>query len=155
MPTRVHPRSPGQGFASEVLRNPAAFLLIAAYTFHSFELLGMWAWTPAFLSASLMRGGQDLGRATGGGASLTALFHVTGFLASLSAGALSDRLGRTVVIIGMLGVSTACSLLFGWLIAAPFWILLAVGLLYGFSAVGDSSVLSVGLTRAGPPQGRG
>src|SRR5581483_9193079 len=92
-----------------------------------------------------------LGRAAGGGARLSALFHLTGFLASLSAGWLSDRLGRTAVIIGMLAVSTACSLLFGWLVAAPFWVLLGVGLLYGFSAVGDSPVLSVGLTEIVAP----
>lgn len=152
MPTRIHPRAPGKSFASEVVRNPGASLLIASYTFHSWELLGMWAWTPAFLSASLMRDGLDLGRATGGGARLAALFHVTGFLASMSAGALSDRFGRTAVILGMLGVSTACSFLFGWLVAAPFWVLLAVGLVYGFSAVGDSPVLSVGLTEAVAPQ---
>jgi MFS family permease len=124
---------------------------MAAYTFHSWELLGMWAWTPAFLSASLMRDGVELGRATFGGARLTALFHLTGFVASLSAGWLSDRFGRTAVIIGMLAVSTTCSFLFGWLVAAPFWILLVVGLVYGFSAVGDSPVLSVGLTEVVAP----
>ena len=150
-PTRIHPRRPGQGFGSEFLRNPAALLLTVSYTFHSWELLGMWAWTPAFLSASLMLQGQDLARATGGGARLTALFHLTGFLASSTAGHLSDRFGRTAVIIAMLLVSTACSLAFGWLVAAPFWLLLLVGLVYGFSAVGDSPVLSVALTEAVAP----
>jgi MFS family permease len=151
-PTRIHPRRTGQGFSSEFLRNPGALLLTAAYTFHSWELLGMWAWTPAFLSASLMLQGQELGRATGGGARLSALFHLTGFLASSTAGYLSDRCGRTAVIVAMLAVSTACSLLFGWLVAAPFWILLGVGLIYGFSSVGDSPVLSVALTEAVAPQ---
>ncbi|MBI4013144.1 MAG: MFS transporter [Candidatus Rokubacteria bacterium] len=150
-PTRVHPRAADVGFASEVLKNPGALLLMAAYTFHSWELLGMWAWTPAFLSAALMREGMELGRATGGGARITALFHLTGFLASLSAGWLSDRFGRTAVIVAMLAVSTACSFFFGWLVAAPFWVLLLVGLVYGFSAVGDSSVLSVGLTEVVAP----
>ena len=41
---------------------------------------------------------------------------------------------------------------FGWLVAAPFWFLLLVGLVYGFSAVGDSPVLSVALTEAVAPQ---
>ena len=151
-PTRIHPRRAGQGFGAEFLRNPAALLLTVAYTFHSWELLGMWAWTPAFLSASLTLQGHDLTRATGGGARLTALFHLTGFLASSGAGHLSDRFGRTTIIIAMLAVSTACSLAFGWLVAAPFWILLLIGLLYGFSAVGDSPVLSVALTEAVAPQ---
>jgi MFS family permease len=152
MPNRVHPRRAGEGFRSEFLRNPAALLLTLAYTCHSWELLGMWAWTPAFLSASLMLQGQDLGRATGGGARLGALFHLTGFLASSTAGYLSDRFGRTTVIIAMLAVSTGCSLTFGWLVAAPFWLLLLVGLVYGFSSVGDSPVLSVALTEAVAPQ---
>ncbi len=77
-PTRIHPRQAGQGFVSEFLRNPAALLLTVGYTCHSWELLGMWAWTPAFLSASLVLQGQDLARATGGGARLGALFHLTG-----------------------------------------------------------------------------
>lgn len=152
MPTLIHPRRAGEGFSSEFLRNPAAILLTIGYTCHSWELLGMWAWTPAFLSASLVLQGQDLTRATGGGARLGALFHVTGFLASSTAGHLSDRFGRTTVIIAMLAVSTVCSLTFGWLISAPFWILLLVGLLYGFSGVGDSPVLSVALTEAVAPQ---
>jgi MFS family permease len=151
MPTRIHPRV-RHGFSSEFLRNPAALLLTAGYTCHSWELLGMWAWTPAFLSASLMLQGHDLARATGGGARLTALFHVTGFLASSTAGHLSDRFGRTSVIIAMLTMSTVCSLTFGWLVAAPFWLLLLVGLVYGFSSVGDSPVLSVALTEAVAPQ---
>jgi hypothetical protein len=48
----------------------------------------------------------------------------------------------------MLAVSTACSFVFGWLIAAPFWLLLLIGFVYGFSSVGDSPVLSVALTEA-------
>jgi MFS family permease len=151
LPTRVHARRAGQGFTTEFLRNPAALLLTASYTFHSFELLGMWAWTPAFLSASLMLQGRDLQAATGGGATVSSLFHLTGFLASASAGHLSDRFGRTAVIIGMLAVSSACSLCFGWLVAAPFWVLLLVGLVYGFSSVGDSPVLSVGITEVVAP----
>jgi len=91
----ARPPSPGRpGILGRLPRNPVALLLTAAYTFHSWELLGMWAWTPSFLSASLVRQGQDLARATGGGARLTALFHLTGFAASLCAGWLSDRLGR-------------------------------------------------------------
>jgi MFS family permease len=151
-PTLVHPRRTGQGFSTEFLRNPGALLLTAGYTFHSWELLGMWAWTPSFLSASLMRQGQALGQATGGGARLSALFHLTGFSASLCAGWLSDRFGRTTVIIAMLGVSTVCSFVFGWLGSAPFWLLLLVGLFYGFSSVGDSPVLSVGLTEVVAPR---
>src|SRR4029450_7631120 len=98
---------------------------------------------------------RRLGGRTGGVPRRGALSHVPGFLASSTAGHLSDRFGRTTVIIAMLAVSTACSLAFGWLVAAPFWLLLLVGVVYGFSAVGDSPVLSVALTEAVAPQGLG
>jgi len=51
------PRGPRQSFAKEVLANKPAVLLISGYTFHCWELLGMWAWSPAFLAACLVAGG--------------------------------------------------------------------------------------------------
>lgn len=133
-------------FGDELLRNRAAQLMIAGYTFHSWELLGMWAWTPAFLTAVLAAHGLGLSRSAGIGANLTALFHVMGIVASSVGGWLSDRWGRTAVIIGMMAVSTACSFTFGWLLAAPLTLVVLVGLIYGFSALGDSPVYSTGIT---------
>lgn len=133
-------------FGDELLRNRAAQLMIAGYTFHSWELLGMWAWTPAFLTAVLATHGLELGRSAGIGANLTALFHVMGIVASSAGGWLSDRWGRTAVIIGMMAVSTTCSFTFGWLLAAPVALVVLVGLIYGFSALGDSPVYSTGIT---------
>lgn len=130
----------------ELLRNRAAQLMITGYTFHSWELLGMWAWTPAFLTAVLATHGLGVSQSAGLGAKLTALFHVMGIVATSVGGWLSDRLGRTAVIIGMMVVSTACSLSFGWLLTAPLALVVLVGLVYGFSAIGDSPVYSTGIT---------
>ena len=85
-------------------------LVIAGYTFHSWELLGMWAWTPTFLAACFVAAGSELTRGAGLGAYMTALFHVTGMLAALLAGAFADRFGRTPVIFVMATVSALCSL---------------------------------------------
>jgi MFS family permease len=63
-------------------------------------------------------------------------------------GRLSDRLGRRVVLLALAATSAACSLAFGWLIATPIAIVFAVGALYGFTALGDSPVLSTALTEA-------
>ncbi len=130
----------------DLLRNRAAQLMIAGYTFHSWELLGMWAWTPAFLAAVLTAHGFEVRRSAGLGATLTALFHVMGIVASSVGGSLSDRWGRTAVIIAMMAVSTACSFTFGWLVIAPLAVVVLVGLIYGFSAIGDSPVYSTGIT---------
>jgi MFS family permease len=40
-------------FTREVLRNRHAMFLIWGYTFHNWELQGMWSWTPAFMAACL------------------------------------------------------------------------------------------------------
>ena len=140
-----------QRFTKEVLGNKPAMLLIGSYTFHTYETLGMWAWTPAFLTACLAFGGTGGLNSAGQGAQITAAFHFTGLIASVSMGMLSDRLGRARVIIMMAGISTVCSFVFGWTIGWPFVIIVGIGLIYGFSSLGDSPVLSTALTEVVRP----
>jgi MFS family permease len=139
-------------FDTDLSGNRPAQLMIAGYVFHSWELLGMWAWTPAFIAAALAIHGTTLERAAGLGAALSALFHVMGIVASTVGGALSDRWGRTAVIAGMMFVSSACSFGFGWMLAAPLALIVVVGSIYGFSALGDSSVYSTGITETVRPE---
>jgi MFS family permease len=151
----VTPRSGGPALGTAVLKNKPAMLVTAGYTMHSWELLGMWAWTPAFLAACFVAAGSDLTRGAGLGALMTALFHVTGTVASVTAGLLADRYGRTVVIFAMASLSTACSLSFGWLLGGPLALILAIGLVYGFAALGDSPIYSTAITEVVPPAYRG
>ena len=139
-------------FDADLAGNRPAQLMIWGYVFHSWELLGMWAWTPAFIAAALAVQGTTIDRAAGLGASLSAIFHVMGIVASATGGALSDRWGRTAVIGGMMLVSSACSFGFGWMLAAPLLLLVVVGSIYGFSALGDSSVYSTGITETVRPE---
>jgi MFS family permease len=151
----VPPRATSQRFTGEVLRNRPAMLVIAGYIFHSWELLGMWAWTPAFLAACFVAAGSELSRGAGLGAYVTSLFHLTGMLAALAAGVLADRFGRTPVILAMAAVSAACSLVFGWLIGTSLALVVGVGLLYGFAALGDSPIYSTAITEVVAPAYRG
>jgi MFS family permease len=147
-----HTAAPGLWKFSETMRrNRAAQLMVAGYTFHCWELLGMWAWTPAYLTVVFAATGLDLSRSAGIGANLSALFHVMGIVAASVCGWLSDRWGRTAVIIAMMATSTVCSFTFGWLLTAPLGLLLLVGLVYGFSALGDSPVYSAGITEVVEP----
>jgi MFS family permease len=139
-------------FDADLAGNRPAQLMIWGYVFHSWELLGMWAWTPAFIAAALAFQGTTIERAAGLGASLSAIFHVMGIVASATGGALSDRWGRTAVIAGMMLVSSACSFGFGWMLAAPLLLIVVVGSIYGFSALGDSSVYSTGITETVRPE---
>jgi MFS family permease len=139
-------------FDADLSGNRPAQLMVWGYVFHSWELLGMWAWTPAFVAAALTIHGATVESAAGSGASLSALFHITGIIASAAGGALSDRWGRTAVIAGMMLASSACSFGFGWMLAAPLALIVIVGSLYGFSALGDSSVYSTGITETVRPE---
>lgn len=150
-PNLVHARRPESRFGSAVLKNPRAMRLVAGYTFHSWELLGMWAWVPAFLAAAFVVSGAGSVRAVELSAYVSASFHVMGLVASSSMGGLSDRLGRRAVLVGLAASSTACSFAFGWLIGWPMALLFAVGAVYAFTALGDSPVLSTAFTEAVPP----
>ncbi|HET7875361.1 MAG TPA: MFS transporter [Methylomirabilota bacterium] len=150
-PDRVHQRAQGLRFGGEVLRNGPAMRLILGYTFHSWELLGMWAWTPAFVAAALGAAGSTVLRAAELGAFMSAAFHLTGLVASSTMGRLSDRLGRRAVLVTMAAMATVCSFLFGWLIGWPLALIFAVGAVYAFTALGDSPVLSTAVTEAVSP----
>jgi MFS family permease len=149
-PNVVHARQPESGFGTAVLKNPRAVRLVAGYTFHSWELLGMWAWVPAFLAAAFTVGGAGAVRGVELGAYVSAAFHLVGLVASSSMGGLSDRLGRRTVLVALAASSAVCSCVFGWLIGWPLALVFAVGAVYAFTALGDSPVLSTAFTESVP-----
>jgi MFS family permease len=77
--------------------------------------------------------------------------YIMGVLSTIVAGYLSDRWGRTAVIISMMAVSISCSFSFGWLIGSPIIWVMMLGLAYGFSVIGESPVFSSGLTEVVSP----
>ncbi len=150
-PNVIHPRVEGSGASAELLRNPRAARLTVGYVGHSWELLGMWAWTPAFVASSLAASGAVTLRAAELGAYVAASFHVMGLVSSSAMGYLSDRLGRRTVMLALAAASAACSFAFGWLVGGPLLVIALVGAVYGFTALGDSPVLSAALTEAVRP----
>jgi MFS family permease len=151
-PHLAEPAQPWISRMREVLRNRPAMLIVGAYTAHSWELLGMWAWLPAFLAVAVAHGGAMDASMVGLGALLAGLTHLTSMGGSLLGGVLSDRRGRTAVMIGMGVASLACSLTFGWLVTSPLWLLVAVALFFNLTGIGDSSVYSTALTEVVPPR---
>ena len=150
-PNTIHPRSDRIHVTTILRRNRNARLLVAGYTFHCWELLGMWSWTPAFFAASVAISGDSFGEAAQFGAYLVASMHLIGALASTSMGRLADRLGRRVMLIRVAAIGTCISLVIGWLVTWPIALLVFMGLVYYFSAIGDSPVLSTALTEVVEP----
>lgn len=147
----VPERRKGQRFTREVLGNRKAMLLIWGYIFHNWELQGMWSWAPAFMAACLGAAGAAGVKAAGAGANIVALFHIMGFIASLSMGILSDRFGRARVMLVLATVSMICSFTFGWTIGLPLSAIIGIGVIYAFSSLGDSPILSAALTEVMEP----
>jgi MFS family permease len=153
-PNVVHPRPEGHTvFASipAVLANRKGMLSVWGYTFHSWELLGLWAWMPAFLTAALVMHGAGAGEAAALGLSLSALTYVANIGGSIAGGVMSDRWGRTQTILLWSSVSLVLSFSVGWLIALPVAILVAIACLHNFSAIADSSVHSTVIAESVPP----
>ncbi len=143
-------------YLGDVLHNRAARRLILAYTAHNWELFGMWGWMTPFLVASLAAQGKAPAQALAwGGALAAAVIGLGGSLGAAAGGRLSDRFGRARAASFMLGVSLLCSLGVGWLLGAPTLLLVAVGMLYGITAVADSPSYSASLMEVVPPRSLG
>lgn len=137
-----------------LLRDRRSVLLTVGYMGHCWELFGVWTWIPAFLTLSLFDHFTASSIGLGGiglGIAIAVVLHLSGFFASFSMGMASDRVGRRAVLIVMAGLGAACSFGFGWSATLAPILLLAFAALYGFTAVGDSGVLSTAMTESVPP----
>jgi MFS family permease len=155
---QVHPRPAGEallGAIPAVLRNRNGMLSIWAYTFHNWELLGLWAWLPAFLTAAIMASGAGAGQAAALALALTALSYVANIAGSIAGGTLADRWGRTQSILLWSCASLVLSFSIGWLIALPVAALVALACLYNFTGIADSATHSAVLAESVPPHSLG
>jgi MFS family permease len=148
----IHPRPAGLsalGALPEVWRNRRGMLSIWGYSFHNWELLGIWAWLPAFLTAALVLDGA--GSPASMALALAALTYVANIGGSIAGGVMADRWGRTQTILLWSCVSLALSFTIGWLIALPIALLVALACLYNFAGIADSSTHSTVLAESVPP----
>ena len=141
-----------------VLKNKPALLSMLAYTSHCWELLGMWAWLPAYLAAAAQAASGRVEESTwavGIGVLLSGLTYLTSMLGSLIGGSLSDRWGRTLTMLLFSSISLVFSFSFGWMLGWPLAVLFIVAALYNLSSIADSSIYSTALTELVEPQNIG
>ncbi len=150
-PNTVHPRPTGESLLASlpaVWKNRKGMLSIWGYTFHNWELLGLWAWLPAFLAAALV---LQTGGTTGNALMFAALTYVANIAGSVIGGTMADRWGRLPTILLWSSVSLALSFAIGWLMALPFLLLVLVACVYNFAGIADSSTHSTVLAESVPP----
>jgi MFS family permease len=150
-PNTVHDREGTVRPVAVLRKDPNAWRLVAGYTWHCWELLGMWVWAPAFLAASLALSGVASVQAAEVASYLTAAMHLVGAVASSTMGHLSDIVGRRRVLLALAAAGGMLSLTLGWLVHLPLPFLMGLILIYGFVAIGDSPVLSTALTETVGP----
>ncbi len=151
-PNTIHPRPAGESLLASlpaVWRNRRGMLSIWSYTFHNWELLGLWAWLPAFLTAALIFHGHENPAALA--LMFAALTYLANIAGSIVGGTMADRWGRTQTILTWSCVSLALSFSIGWLIAAPLFLLVTLACLYNFAGIADSSTHSTVLAESVPP----
>ncbi len=149
-PNSIHPRPAGESALAAlpaVWRNRRGMLSIWGYSFHNWELLGMWAWLPAFMTAALLLSGSSIEYAL----LLTALTYAANIAGSIVGGTMADRWGRTQTILLWSSVSLFLSFTIGWLMALPIVLLVALACLYNFAGIADSSTHSTVLAESVPP----
>ena len=114
------------------------------YFGHMWELYAMWAWFAVFYADILdTRGFTEPGRLAG-----YATFAVIGVgaVGCWLGGRLGDRWGRTRSAGLAMGLSGACALAIGPMSSWGPWIVLGVGLVWGFWVVADSAQFSAMVT---------
>jgi MFS family permease len=130
-----------------VVSNRGARLATYGYLGHMWELYAMWAWISAFATAWVATHGTPPAR-TG---SLLAFITIgSGSMGCAVAGFWADRVGRSRIARLALLASGACCAAAGMLFGAPLWVLVLLGVVWGFAVVADSAQFSALVTEHTP-----
>ena len=143
--------SSGGRLQLSVLSDPRPRKYIIGYSLHAMELYAVRVWLPALLAAALVYRGTDVERAAVTAATVGGIALGVGSVGPVMGGAISDRFGRAASAGGIFVLSGVCSLAIGWVIAAPWALIVALACILGWAISADSSIYSTALTETAPP----
>lgn len=138
-----------------VLRNVRALRFITAYAAHNWELFGMRAWLPAFLTSLWVERGLPLTSATARGAAFSSLVLLASGASNAFGGWLSDSLGRRRTIVIFLTASALLSATIGWTPSLGLRFVLGLAVFYGLLVTAESSTLSTAVAESADPRALG
>lgn len=136
-----------------ILRHRPTMLATWGYLGHMWELYAGWLLVTPFFAAVFTARGS---------ASSAALASLWGFVViaaggvgAVLAGIGADRWGRERVASGAMLISGVCSMILGWLLHAPLWVVGSVAIVWGITIVADSAQFSALVTEVAPPDSVG
>ena len=131
-----------------VLRHRPTRLAIYGYLGHMWELYAMWTLVAAYFVEVFRAAGSARAPALGDVAGFLAI--AAGGVGSVLAGHWADRWGRERVASIAMGISGTCALGAGWLVGVSPWVVVPLGLVWGFAVVADSAQFSALVTEVAP-----
>ncbi len=135
-----------------VLRNRRAMRYILGYAGHNWELFAMRSWMVAFLVFAQGGAGDTETRIA---TAIAALATLLGVPASIVGNEFAVRMGRRRWILMITGASMAMSVVIGYTAGISWGLAVALSLIYGVLATGDSAALTAGTVGAAEPGQRG
>ena len=142
---KFEPRFVLQAWVAKPLR-----LANLGYLGHMWELYAMWAWAGLYLSASfaINPGGPE---AALNAKLVTFLTIGLGAVGCLAGGFIADRVGRTTLTIGAMGISGMCALLVGFAFGGNPWLVVLLFSVWGITVVADSAQFSASVMELSDP----
>ncbi|WP_131106681.1 MFS transporter [Ornithinimicrobium sufpigmenti] len=131
--------------ARKAFSSRPVLLTSIGYFGHMWELYAMWSWFGLFIGTILT---SDSGQPASRSASLVTFLVIgIGALGCLLGGWLAEKRGSAWVASLSMWVSGSCALVIGWLADGPVWLVIAIGLIWGFSIIPDSPQYSALVTQ--------
>jgi MFS family permease len=140
-----------------VLRCRAAMGYVLAYTAHNFELFALRSWIVAYLVFAAATGPQDglLSLEAWSATAIAAVINLLGMPSSVLGNELSRRFGRHRIITIVMLSSAVMACILGFSADWPFWVVVALAMVYGITVTGDSASITAGVVSAAPEGYRG
>ena len=145
------PASDGWGLRFGALASRRVRSYIAGYSLHAMELYAVRVWLPALLAAALVARGVEVEQAAVRAATIGGAALATGAVGPVLDGAISDRFGRANSAMAIFALSGACCATIGWIVSAPWPLIVALACVLGWAIAADSSIYSTAVTESADP----